>query len=63
MIVAMISGIVIADAQLSTMQYFAHYATMLVSSICFVKAVSSIHAYEIEKDTKNEKEITSTQQG
>ena len=46
MIASMVSGFCIADASLSFMQYFMHYGLMFVGSVCFVKAIGMVHAYE-----------------
>lgn len=66
MVTSIISGISIADQHLTTMQYITHYATMFIGCICFVKAIGSIHAYEIDEESKiykeseNEKEINNS---
>ena len=62
MVTAIISGTSIVDTGLTISQYFTHYLTMFISCVCFVKAISSIHAYEIQEETEHENEINSNQQ-
>lgn len=50
MIASMVSGICISDASLTVMQYFMHYGMMFVGSVCFVKAIGMVHAYEKRED-------------
>lgn len=50
MVASVFSGICISDASLSVMQYFMHYGGMFVGSVCFVKAIGKVHAYEKTED-------------
>ena len=46
MVVSLASGICFNSASFSFMQYFMHYGLMFVGSVCFVKAIGMVHAYE-----------------